>query len=85
MVKLRVGQEAYHLTGVANSLDDYYTGAGEASGWWAGVGAEQLGLVGEVDGDDLRALLGGMAPGAGGLSPNGEEIKPHPRRVPGSI
>jgi conjugative relaxase-like TrwC/TraI family protein len=83
VVKLRVGQEAYHLTGVAKSLDDYYTGAGEAPGWWAGVGAERLGLAGEVDGDDLRALLGGMAPGTGGLSPNGEEIKPHPRRVPG--
>jgi conjugative relaxase-like TrwC/TraI family protein len=83
VVKLRVGQEAYHLTGVAKSLDDYYTGAGEATGWWTGVGAERLGLVDEVDGDDLRALLGGMAPGSGGLSPNGEEIKPHPRRVPG--
>ncbi len=83
MVKLRVGQEAYHLTGVAKSLDDYYTGAGEASGWWAGTGAERLGLVDEVDGDDLRALLGGMAPRTGGLSPNGKEIKPHPRRVPG--
>lgn len=33
VVKLRVGQEAYHLTGVAKSLDDYYTGAGEATGW----------------------------------------------------
>jgi conjugative relaxase-like TrwC/TraI family protein len=83
VVKLRVGQEAYHLTGVAKSLEEYYSGSGEASGWWAGVGAERLGLVGEVDGDDLRALLGGMAPGSGGLSPNGEEIKPHPRRVPG--
>jgi conjugative relaxase-like TrwC/TraI family protein len=83
VVKLRVGQEAYHLTGVAKSLDDYYTGSGEASGWWAGVGAERLGLVDEVDGDDLRALLAGMAPGTGGLTPNGEEIRPHPRRVPG--
>jgi conjugative relaxase-like TrwC/TraI family protein len=83
VVKLRVGQEAYHLTGVAKSLEEYYSGSGEASGWWAGVGTARLGLVGEVDGDDLRALLGGMAPGSGGLSPNGEEIKPHPRRVPG--
>jgi conjugative relaxase-like TrwC/TraI family protein len=83
VAKLRVGQEAYQLTGVAQSLDDYYTGEGEASGWWAGLGAERLGLEGEVAGDDLRAVLAGFAPGSGGLSPNGEEIRPHPRRVPG--
>jgi conjugative relaxase-like TrwC/TraI family protein len=83
IVKLRVGQEAYQLTGVAQSLDDYYTGAGEAVGTWAGVGAERLGLSGEVNGDDLRAVLAGIAPGTGGLSPNGEEIRPHARRVPG--
>jgi hypothetical protein len=28
IAKLRVGQEAYHLSGVAQSLDDYDTGAG---------------------------------------------------------
>jgi AAA domain len=28
-------------SGVAQSLDDYYTGAGEASGRWAGIGAER--------------------------------------------
>jgi conjugative relaxase-like TrwC/TraI family protein len=83
VAKLRVGQEAYQLIGVARSLDDYYTGEGEASGWWAGLGAERLGLEGEVAGDDLRAVLAGMAPGSGGLSPNGDAIRPHPRRVPG--
>jgi conjugative relaxase-like TrwC/TraI family protein len=83
IAKLRVGQEAYQLSGVAQSLDDYYTGAGEASGVWAGVGAERLGLTGEVAPDDLRAVLAGIAPGTGGLSPNGETICPHPRRVPG--
>lgn len=54
-----------------------------APGVWAGVGAERLGLVGEVDGDDLRAVLAGIAPATGGLAPNGTEIRPHPRRVPG--
>ncbi len=83
IAKLRVGQEAYQLSGVAQSLDDYYTGAGEASGQWAGIGAERLGLSGEVAADDLRAVLAGMAPGTGGLTPNGETIRPHPRRVPG--
>ncbi len=36
-----------------------------------------------MDGDDLRAVLAGMRPGTGGLSPNGERIRPHARRVPG--
>ncbi len=83
VAKLRVGQEAYQLSGVAQSLDDYYTGAGEAAGRWVGAGAERLGLAGDVNPDDLRAVLAGIAPGSGGLSPNGETIRPHPRRVPG--
>ncbi len=83
IAKLRVGQEAYQLSGVAQSLDDYYTGVGEASGEWAGIGAERLGLPGEVTADDLRAVLAGMAPGTGGLTPDGATIRPHRNRVPG--
>lgn len=83
IARLRVGSEAYQLTGVAQSLNAYYSGEGEAAGWWAGVGAERLELSGEVAGDDLRAVLAGIDPRAGGLSPNGETIRPHPRRVPG--
>ena len=83
IAKLRVGQEAYQLSGVAQSLDDYYTGVGEASGQWAGVGAARLGLTGEVAADDLRAVLAGIKPGTGGLTPDGETIRTHPRRVPG--
>jgi hypothetical protein len=83
VAKLRVGQEAYQLSGVAQSLDDYYTGAGEAAGRWAGARAERLGLSGEVAPDDLRAVSAGMAPWSGGLTPNGETIRTHPRRVPG--
>jgi conjugative relaxase-like TrwC/TraI family protein len=81
--KLRVGQEAYQLSGVAESLDAYYTGAGEAAGVWVGGGAARLGLEGEVAAADLRAVLAGMAPGSGGLSPNGTTIKPRKSRVPG--
>src|SRR3954451_17511672 len=55
VAKLRVGQEAYHLSGVAQSLDAYYTGAGEAAGVWVGGSATLLGLEGEVDPDALRA------------------------------
>lgn len=83
VAKLRVGAEAYQLTGVAQSLDDYYSGSGEAEGWWAGGGAKALGLEGTVDGEDLRAVLAGLRPGGGGLTPNGETLHPHPRRVPG--
>lgn len=83
VAKLRVGQEAYQLSGVAQSLDDYYTGAGEAAGRWLGAGAEMLGLAGEVDPGDLRVVLAGLAPGSGGLTPNGETVRTHARRVPG--
>jgi conjugative relaxase-like TrwC/TraI family protein len=81
--KLRVGQEAYQLTGVAKSLDDYYTGTGEAHGYWVGGGAERLDLTGQVGADDLRAVLAGLRHGTGGLTPNGDTVRPHPRRVPG--
>lgn len=83
IAKLRVGQEAYHLSGVAQSLDEYYTGAGEATGVWVGGGASRLGLRGDVDADSLRAVLAGMAPGTGGLDPNGKQIRPSAHRVPG--
>jgi conjugative relaxase-like TrwC/TraI family protein len=83
ITKLRVGQEAYQLSGVAQSLDDYYTGAGETHGIWVGGGAVRLGLDGEVDPDGLSAVLAGLAPGRGGLTPNGDRPRPHPRRVPG--
>lgn len=83
IAKLRVGQEAYQLSGVTQSLDDYYTGAGETAGVWLGGGAERLGLEGQVDADDLRAVLAGIQPGNGGLSPNGDRIRTHVRRVPG--
>ena len=83
IAKLRVGQEAYHLSGVAQSLDDYYTGAGESVGQWLGGGATRLDLTGDVRPDDLRAVLAGLAPGTGGLDPNGNELRTSARRVPG--
>jgi conjugative relaxase-like TrwC/TraI family protein len=80
--KLRVGVESYYLAQVASGLDEYYTGAGEASGRWTGGGSALLGLVDEVAGDDLRAVLAGLAPETG-LTPNGTPLTSHPRRVPG--
>ena len=63
--KLRVGVESYYLAQIASGLDEYYTGAGEAPGVWIGTGSPLLGLDGDVDGDDLRAVLAGLAPGTG--------------------
>ena len=80
--KLRVGAEAYYVAQVASGLDEYYTGAGEAPGVWVGAGIGALGLTGEVDPVDLRAVLAGLAPGTG-LSPNGSTLRAHRRRVPG--
>ena len=57
IAKLRVGQEAYQLSGVAESLDAYYTGAGEAHGEWIGGSAARLGLSGRVATDELRAVI----------------------------
>ncbi len=45
-------------------------------------GVDALGLVGEVDPAESRAVLAGLAPGTG-LTPNGDTLRTHPRRVPG--
>jgi hypothetical protein len=57
----------YYLEKVANSVDDYYLGHGEAPGLWIGATAEQLGLTGEVDADQLRSLLTGFSPDGASL------------------
>src|SRR5215213_8801505 len=80
--KLRVGVESYYLAQIASGLDEYYTGAGEAAGRWTGTGSALIGLDGTVAGEDLRAVLAGLAPGTG-LTPNGAQLVSHPQRVPG--
>lgn len=42
--------------------DDYYTEGGLSPSNWAGKGAEALGLVGEVDRNQFKALLEGQLP-----------------------
>ena len=64
--KLGQGQANYYLESVAQGIEDYYTGAGEASGRWLGSAARDLGLAGEVEDDDLHAVLGGSNPRTGG-------------------
>ena len=44
--KLGAGQERYYLQKVAEGAEDYYSGEGEAAGYWLGEGAEDLGLQG---------------------------------------
>ncbi len=55
------GGADYYLDKVANSVDDYYLGRGEAPGQWVGQTAAVLGLVGQVDPGDLRNLLAGRS------------------------
>jgi conjugative relaxase-like TrwC/TraI family protein len=55
------GGAEYYLDKVANSVDDYYLGRGEAPGQWIGSMAQSLGLVGQVDAEGLRNLLVGKS------------------------
>ncbi len=72
------GGAEYYLDKVANSVDDYYLGRGEAPGQWIGATAEGLGLVGQVDADMLRNLLAGEAADGGSLG-----VQLRPERRPG--
>lgn len=55
----------YVLRSVADGMEDYFMGAGEAPGVWHGRWAPELGLEGVVAADDLRALIEGVHPGTG--------------------
>ena len=52
----------YYLESIANSVDDYYLGRGEAPGQWIGSTSEAIGLRGVVDPVALRNLLDGRGP-----------------------
>ncbi len=64
--KLGTGQESYYLEKVAEGAEDYYSGEGEAEGYWVGGLPALLGLDGKVDGDQLTAMLTGNSPVDGG-------------------
>jgi conjugative relaxase-like TrwC/TraI family protein len=59
------GRAEYYLGTVANGVEDYYTGAGEAPGQWCGTSAARLGLAGEVDADVLHRVLEHADPATG--------------------
>ena len=48
----------YLTNSVATGAHDYYTGAGEAPGRWAGAGTARLGLAGTVQEHEMKALFG---------------------------
>src|SRR5882757_10441498 len=63
--KLGSGQEHYYLDKVAEGAEDYYSGEGEAAGYWLGSAAAELGLDGKVDPEALTAMLTGHDPTSG--------------------
>jgi conjugative relaxase-like TrwC/TraI family protein len=63
--KMGAGQEGYYLGKVAEGAEDYYSGEGEAEGYWLGNSAEDLGLQGKVDPDQLVGMLTGTNPASG--------------------
>src|SRR6266536_5648736 len=56
------GREDYCLDRVADSQEEYYTGAGEAPGYWLGRAADQLGVGGRVSDIGLHRILNGAHP-----------------------
>ena len=79
--KLGAGQERYYEAKVAEGAEDYYSGEGEAEGYWLGDAAEDLGLQGKVEGDQLSAMLTGVDPATG--QPLGLRHVPGRGPVPG--
>ncbi len=64
--KLGVGQADYYLEAVGQGVEDYYAGAGEAPGSWAGSAAGELELsAGRVEGELLHRVLAGEDPKTG--------------------
>ncbi len=61
LAKLGRGSEGYYLDTVAKGAEDYYVGRGEAPGYWAGRGAELLGLLTERLGVQWRPARNGIA------------------------
>ena len=71
-------QASYYTDQVAQGAEDYYSGKGEAPGAWAGCGAANLGLDGQIADGELQALLGRQHPRTGvqlGRSPGERSVR----------
>ena len=79
--KLGAGQERYYLDKVAEGAEDYYSGEGEAEGYWLGDGADFLGLDGKIEGEELIFMPTGRNPASG--DPLGLKSAPNREPVPG--
>jgi conjugative relaxase-like TrwC/TraI family protein len=55
--KITPGRARYYTQTVANELDDYLSGRGEAPGRWEGSGAARTGLSGEVTPEHMARLF----------------------------
>jgi Ti-type conjugative transfer relaxase TraA len=78
--KLGQGQADYYLKAVGQGIEDYYSGEGEAPGWWTGTAADELDVFGQVEGELLYRALNGNHPATG------DQLARPPRgaiRVPG--
>jgi conjugative relaxase-like TrwC/TraI family protein len=63
--KTRLSGEGYYLAAVADGVEEYYRGVGEAPGRWTGDAAETLGLEGEVAAEQLHGVWAGQHPLSG--------------------
>jgi conjugative relaxase-like TrwC/TraI family protein len=63
--KTRLSGEGYYLAAVADGVDEYYRGVGEAPGRWTGTAAATLDLEGEVAAEQLHAVWAGQHPATG--------------------
>jgi conjugative relaxase-like TrwC/TraI family protein len=67
VTKIGARNAGYWLAAVRDGGDDYYSKPGEKPGYWLGSLAGELGLAGEVDGDDYGAILAGLDPSTGAV------------------
>jgi conjugative relaxase-like TrwC/TraI family protein len=65
----------YLISAVAEGVEDYFMGVGEAPGVWHGAWAAELGLEGVVEPEQLRALIEGRDPQSGVEALNGQRAR----------
>ena len=60
-----VDQLAYYEQQVAQGMEDYFSGRGEAPGHWIGRGCSGIGISGQVDRDTFMRAMDGCDPRTG--------------------